>query len=100
MKILRFEERVTQSPEGLAAMRHIISETSREGSLIAVVGRSSGLSASAFADAAWVDAHEVSSDTAIDLPREDKPDMPPAGEIKVYVTVVAGEAPVFTRVVR
>lgn len=69
MKILRFEERVTQSPEGLAAMRHIISETSREGSLIAVVGRSSGLSASAFADAAWVDAHEVSSDTAIDLPR-------------------------------
>lgn len=69
MKILRFEERVTQSPEGLAAMRHIISETSREGSLIAVVGRASGLSASAFADAAWVDAHEVSSDTAIDLPR-------------------------------
>lgn len=69
MKILRFEERVTQTPEGLAAMRHIISETSREGSLIAVVGRASGLSASAFADAAWVDAHEVSSDTAIDLPR-------------------------------
>jgi aspartokinase/homoserine dehydrogenase 1 len=69
MKILRFEERVTQTPEGLAAMRHIISETSREGSLIAVVGRASGLSASAFADAAWVDVHEVSSDTAIDLPR-------------------------------
>lgn len=38
--------------------------------------------------------------TAIDLPREDNPDMPPAGEIQVYVTVVEGEAPVFTQVVR
>lgn len=38
--------------------------------------------------------------TAVDLPREDNPDMPPAGEIRVYVTVVEGEAPVFTRVVR
>ena len=38
--------------------------------------------------------------TAVDLPREDKPDMPPAGEIKVYVTVASGEAPVFTKVIR
>ena len=38
--------------------------------------------------------------TAVDLPREDKPDMPPAGEMQVYVTVVDGQAPVFTRVVR
>ncbi len=38
--------------------------------------------------------------TAVDLPREDKPDMPPAGEMKVYVTVADGEAPVFTRVIR
>jgi len=38
--------------------------------------------------------------TAVDLPREDNPDMPPAGEIQVYVTVVEGEAPVFTQVVR
>ncbi|MBR5353182.1 MAG: NAD(P)H-dependent oxidoreductase [Bacteroidales bacterium] len=38
--------------------------------------------------------------TAVDLPREDKPDMPPAGEIKVYVTVAHGEAPVFTKVIR
>ena len=38
--------------------------------------------------------------TAVDLPREDKPDMPPAGEMKVYVTVATGEAPVFTKVVR
>ena len=38
--------------------------------------------------------------TAVDLPREDKPDMPPAGEMKVYVTVVEGTAPVFTRVIR
>ena len=37
---------------------------------------------------------------AEDLPREDKPDMPPAGEMKVYVTVANGEAPVFTKVVR
>lgn len=37
---------------------------------------------------------------AVDLPREDKPDMPPAGEMKVYVTVKDGKAPVFTRVVR
>ena len=34
------------------------------------------------------------------MPREDKPDMPPAGELKVYVIVKQGEAPVFTRVVR
>ena len=38
--------------------------------------------------------------TAVDLPREAKPDMPPAGEMKVYVTVLDGQAPVFTKVVR
>ena len=38
--------------------------------------------------------------TAEDLPREDKPDMPPAGKMQVYVTVTDGQAPVFTRVVR
>lgn len=38
--------------------------------------------------------------TAIDLPREGRDDMPPAGEMQVYVTVAEGESPVFTRVVR
>jgi len=38
--------------------------------------------------------------TAKDLPREDKPDMPPPSEIKVYVLVEKGKAPVFTKVVR
>ena len=38
--------------------------------------------------------------TAKDQPREEKPDMPPAGELKVYVTVEKGKAPVFTKVVR
>ena len=38
--------------------------------------------------------------TAVDLPREGRDDMPPAGELQVYVTVVDGEAPVFTQVVR
>ena len=38
--------------------------------------------------------------TAVDLPREDRPNMPPAGEMTVYVTVVGDEAPVFTRVIR
>ena len=38
--------------------------------------------------------------TAVDRPREDKPNMPPAGELKVYVTVNEGESPVFTQVVR
>ena len=38
--------------------------------------------------------------TAQDIPREDKPDMPPAGELKVYVTVENGKNPVFTKVVR
>ena len=38
--------------------------------------------------------------TAVDLPREDKPDMPPAGEMQVYVTVKEGAAPVFTKVIR
>ncbi len=38
--------------------------------------------------------------TAEDLPREDKPNMPPAGELKVYVTVVNDQAPVFTKVIR
>ena len=37
---------------------------------------------------------------AADEPREDKPDMPPAGDMLVYVTVINGEAPVFTKVVR
>ena len=38
--------------------------------------------------------------TAMDMPREKKPDMPPASEIKVYVLVEKDKAPVFTRVVR
>ena len=38
--------------------------------------------------------------TAKDMPREDKPDMPPPGELKVYVTVEKDKAPVFTKVVR
>ena len=46
--------------------------------------------------------------TAVDLPREggpqvaddDKPKMPPAGEIKVYVTVPEGGTPEFTQVIR
>lgn len=38
--------------------------------------------------------------TAVDLPREDNPNMPPAGELQVYVTVLDGENPVFTQVVR
>lgn len=38
--------------------------------------------------------------TAFDLPREEKADMPPAGEMKVYVTVAEGQTPVFTKVIR
>ena len=38
--------------------------------------------------------------TAVDLPREDNPDLPPAGEMQVYVTVANGAAPVFTKVIR
>ena len=38
--------------------------------------------------------------TAVDLPRENAPQMPPAREMKVYVTVLDGEAPEFTQVVR
>ena len=38
--------------------------------------------------------------SAEDLPREDNPDMPPAVEMKVYVTVINGETPVFTKVIR
>ena len=34
------------------------------------------------------------------MPREDNPKMPPAGELKVYVTVEQGDTPVFTKVVR
>ena len=38
--------------------------------------------------------------TAKDMPREDNPKMPPAGELKVYVTFEQGDTPVFTKVVR
>ena len=38
--------------------------------------------------------------TAMDMPREKKPDMPPASEITVYVLIEKDKAPVFTRVVR
>lgn len=38
--------------------------------------------------------------TAEDLPREENPNMPPAGEMQVYVTVAEGAAPVFTQVIR
>ncbi len=37
---------------------------------------------------------------ASDLPREDNPDMPPAGQMKVYVNVMDGQTPEFTQVVR
>lgn len=37
---------------------------------------------------------------ANDLPREDNPDMPPAGPMKVYVTAINGETPEFTSVYR
>ena len=37
---------------------------------------------------------------AADMPRGDNPNMPPAGELKVYVSVIGDEAPVFTKVVR
>ena len=38
--------------------------------------------------------------SAVDLPREDNPDMPPAGMMQVYVTVAEGSTPVFTKVIR
>jgi flavodoxin len=38
--------------------------------------------------------------TAVDMPREDNPKMPPAGELQVYVTVEKDAKPVFTKVVR
>ena len=38
--------------------------------------------------------------TAINLPRENGQPQPPTSEMKVYVTVIEGEAPVFTQVVR
>ena len=38
--------------------------------------------------------------TAIDLPRENDPKLPPTGEMQVYVTVANGKAPVFTKVIR
>ena len=38
--------------------------------------------------------------TAVDLPRENNPKMPPAGEMQVYVTVANGAAPMFTKVIR
>ena len=38
--------------------------------------------------------------TAVDLPRENRPDMPPAGEMTVYVKVLNGATPEFTKVIR
>ena len=38
--------------------------------------------------------------TALPVPREPDAKMPPATEMKVYVTVEEGQAPVFTQVVR
>lgn len=38
--------------------------------------------------------------TAEDLPREGNPNMPPAGEMQVYVTVTENEGTVFTKVIR
>ena len=38
--------------------------------------------------------------TATPLPREDRADMPPMGDVKVFVLVEEGQAPVFTQVVR
>ena len=37
---------------------------------------------------------------AKDLPREERPDMPPAGQMKVYVQLLKNGTPEFTRVVR
>ena len=37
---------------------------------------------------------------AVDIPRENRDDMPPASRMKVYVILLKDQAPVFTRVVR
>ena len=37
---------------------------------------------------------------AVDLPREDMPNMPPPGKLQVYVIEMEGETPEFTKVVR
>ncbi len=37
---------------------------------------------------------------AEDLPRENAPDMPPAGNLIINVLVAPGQAPVFTNVIR
>jgi hypothetical protein len=38
--------------------------------------------------------------TAVDKPRKGDPKMSPENEVQVYVTVINGQSPVFTRVVR
>lgn len=38
--------------------------------------------------------------TAEDIRRDDRPDMPPTGDLQVYVTLADGQEPVFTKVVR
>lgn len=37
---------------------------------------------------------------AVDLPRENNGNMPPTGEMKIFVTLIDGQSPVFTRVMR
>lgn len=61
--------------------------------------------AAIFAAAATVALRTIPNGTeylfvVADEPREPKPDMPPMGPMKVYVTVINGETPVFTKVVR
>ena len=69
MKVLKFGKEATDSPRGAGALKRIVNREARTDRLVVVLQHCLYISDSTFADAEWMDVHELTRDTVEDLPR-------------------------------
>ena len=69
MKVLKFGKEATDSQRGASALKHIVNREARAGRLVVVMQHCPYISDATFADAEWMDVHELTRDTVEDLPQ-------------------------------
>lgn len=69
MKVLKFGKEATDSQRGASALKHIVNREARAGRLVVVMEHCPYISDATFADAEWMDVHELTRDTVEDLPQ-------------------------------
>lgn len=69
MKVLKFGKEATDSQRGANALKHIVNREARAGRLVVVMQHCPYISDATFADAEWMDVHELTRDTVEDLPQ-------------------------------